>query len=156
MPFTGKYAPKPYDPVETPLLLLDHLGSGHSFLSFGAIVNVTRETLYNWLEMPSRPEFAEAKKIGELHREKWFEDEIQAARFFGSKERNVAPLLFLAKNMTSMKDIKTVAGNGDDGEIQVKIRVFEEKPNGDKGKVKEDITKQVVNGIVEDAMTDEE
>ena len=42
--------------------LVKHMGQGHSFESFGGVVNVSRKTLYFWVE--KHKEFAEAKEVG--------------------------------------------------------------------------------------------
>lgn len=44
--------------------LLEHMGFGRSFESFGKVVDVCHRTLYNWVE--EKPEFQEAKLRGEL------------------------------------------------------------------------------------------
>jgi hypothetical protein len=44
-------------------MVIDHMSKGYSFESFGADVNCSRKTLYNWAE--ENPEFMDAKKVGE-------------------------------------------------------------------------------------------
>lgn len=45
-------------------LLIRHMAKGGSFTAFGAIADVSRETLYQWTR--EFPEFAEAKSNGEV------------------------------------------------------------------------------------------
>lgn len=47
-------------------MLIDHMSKGLSFESFGAVVNVTVDTLDLWLV--EEPSFDNAEKIGSLHR----------------------------------------------------------------------------------------
>ena len=45
--------------------LIEHMKTGKSFPSFGALVGVHFDTLYEWVKQ--FPEFSEAKKMGETH-----------------------------------------------------------------------------------------
>lgn len=47
-----------------PQMLIEHMANGYSFATFGAIVDVSRQTLYKWLE--DQPEFQKAYHIGKL------------------------------------------------------------------------------------------
>jgi hypothetical protein len=42
-------------------MLIDHMAEGLSFEAFAGLVSVTKQTLYNWIEV--HPEFLDAKKI---------------------------------------------------------------------------------------------
>jgi hypothetical protein len=42
--------------------LVEHMGKGHSFFSFGGVISVHRDTMMRWTE--EHPEFEEARKIG--------------------------------------------------------------------------------------------
>jgi hypothetical protein len=44
-------------------MLISHMSEGLSFEAFGGVVGVCAKTLYNWED--SRPEFLQAKKVGE-------------------------------------------------------------------------------------------
>lgn len=44
---------------------------GYSFESFGAIANVYKEALYNWVK--KYPEFSDAKKLGTVHSQYFWE-----------------------------------------------------------------------------------
>lgn len=46
-------------------LLIDHMKKGLSFEAFGAVADVSKETLYTWTEKHS--EFLDAKRRGEQH-----------------------------------------------------------------------------------------
>jgi hypothetical protein len=52
-------------------MLIEHMNAGYSFESFGCIVNVSRTTLYKWSN--AHPEFKEAKEIGEVHQQYFYE-----------------------------------------------------------------------------------
>lgn len=52
--------------------LVKHMSEGSSFESFGAIINVSRATIYRWLE--EYEEFFEAKELGEVKSLKFWED----------------------------------------------------------------------------------
>jgi hypothetical protein len=71
---TGR--PSGYKP-QYPALLLEHLGKGNSFPSFGAVIGKSFDTLYDWVN-PESPrfqrEFSEAKKEGEALLLKFDED----------------------------------------------------------------------------------
>lgn len=45
-------------------MLIEHMGKGYSFESFGAVVKCNRDTLYNWTVLFSI--FSDAKSQGEL------------------------------------------------------------------------------------------
>lgn len=44
-------------------MLIQHMSQGHSFESFGAIIDSSKRVLYTWLE--TFPEFLQAREIGE-------------------------------------------------------------------------------------------
>ncbi len=46
-------------------MLIDHMAQGLSFESFGGVVDVSKQTLYDWEKV--NPEFLDAKKRGESH-----------------------------------------------------------------------------------------
>lgn len=52
-------------------LLIAHMTKGGSFTAFGAIANVSRDTMYQWTH--EFPEFGEAKAIGEMKSLEHFE-----------------------------------------------------------------------------------
>lgn len=56
--------------------LINHAKSGRSFKSFGAVANVSRKTLYEWVK--NFPDFAEAKDQAYCHSLKFFEDRLIA------------------------------------------------------------------------------
>ena len=47
--------------TEYPNLLIEHMESGLSFTTFGAVAEVSRKTLYEWVD--KFPEFKKAKSI---------------------------------------------------------------------------------------------
>lgn len=58
--YEGKGRPTKYKP-EHCQMLIDHMKTGYSFESFAAVINVNKDTIYEWSN--SQPEFSEAKKI---------------------------------------------------------------------------------------------
>lgn len=93
-------------------MLVQHMEQVHSFESFGAIINVCRDTLYEWCRQ--HPEFSYAKKLGrekcQLGCEKLFK-----AQAVGKIKGNPASLIFFAKNVTSMRDDPILESDSIDG-----------------------------------------
>lgn len=65
-------------------MLIDHMTEGGSFASFGAIADVSYQTLYAWCE--NHDEFLEAKQRGEVLALKFYED-LAKATMTGSLRR---------------------------------------------------------------------
>ena len=84
-----------------PEKLIDHMKSGLSFMSFGAVVDVGRQTLYDWVK--AHPEFAEAKKIGTQKAFQFYEKILaakvsgQEVKGFDPKKSDTACLIFALK-----------------------------------------------------------
>ena len=55
-----------YRPIDHCQAIWEHLAAGHTIESFGAVVGVCKDTVYEWLTV--HPEFAEAREFGELAR----------------------------------------------------------------------------------------
>lgn len=53
-------------------LLIEHMAEGLSFTTFGGKVGVCRRTLFLWVD--AFPDFAEAKRIGTLKSQLWWEN----------------------------------------------------------------------------------
>jgi hypothetical protein len=51
--------------------LIEHMKDGSSFMSFGAVVGVSKATLYDWLD--TYPEFKEAYEVAKLQALSWWE-----------------------------------------------------------------------------------
>lgn len=52
-------------------MVVEHMSKGYSFASFGADINQSRETLYDWCDV--HPSFKRAKQIGQLKAQKYLE-----------------------------------------------------------------------------------
>jgi hypothetical protein len=52
--------------------LIEHMAGGGSFEGFGAVVNKSKQTLYDWTK--AFPEFLDAKKVGLSHSLKFYEE----------------------------------------------------------------------------------
>ena len=82
-------------------MLIAHMKSVHSFESFASVVNVDRDTLYNWCKL--FPEFSDAKKIGRMHCQAGLEN-IGKGLMTGKIKGNVAAWCFFMKNLTGWRD----------------------------------------------------
>jgi len=79
--------------------LIEHMSLGHSFESFASVVNVNRDTLYEWCS--TQPNFSDAKKCGSSKSLKALE-EIGLDGMKGLiKGFNVAAWIFMCKNRHS-------------------------------------------------------
>lgn len=67
-------------------MLIEHMSQGFSFSTFGAVVNVGRTTLYDWVD--EYPEFKEAKEIAFQKAQRFFEQRLMA-KVAGMKIKNV-------------------------------------------------------------------
>lgn len=75
-------------------LLIEHMGNGFSFESFAALVNASKQTIYDWLA--ANPEFLDAKSIAfERSRLFWEKIGIDLAR---SGAGNATAFIFNMKN----------------------------------------------------------
>ena len=75
--------------------LIDHMAKGHSFFSYGAICNTTKETILKWTDR--HPEFNEARKIGMSKALLYWEkvmDECATAR----TKMNASMIMFKLRN----------------------------------------------------------
>jgi hypothetical protein len=70
--FAPQGRPSKYDPQLHCSLLYEHLATGHTITSFGSVIGVTRETVYDWLA--THEQFLQARKLGEMARIKLMED----------------------------------------------------------------------------------
>ena len=52
-------------------ILIHHMEKGYSFESFGAVANVNRQCLYQWVD--KYPNFAQAKSLGDCKSRKFWE-----------------------------------------------------------------------------------
>lgn len=86
--------PTAYDPKYCQMLI-DHMESGLSFESFGAIVHTCRATLYNWCE--THKEFLDAKSQGQVRSQHFWEKGMRALAFGKLPGGNAATMLFTMK-----------------------------------------------------------
>ena len=71
-------------------LLIKHMSQGKSLATFGAVVGVSRNAIYEWIDR--YPEFAEAKEQASQKCQEWFEQRLQA-KLLGVKSSNFDPKL---------------------------------------------------------------
>ena len=57
-------------------MLVKHMSQGYSFSTFGAKVDVTRQTCYEWVD--KYPEFKKAKSLGEQKAQDFIEKRLMA------------------------------------------------------------------------------
>lgn len=97
--------PTKYDPKYCQLLI-EHMSSGLSFESFGAVAKTDRRTLYNWQE--AHEEFFHAHKEGELQRLKFYE-QLGAAGASGNLPGfSASAWIFTMKNVAKWTDRQDV------------------------------------------------
>lgn len=63
--------PSSYKPEHCDLLL-EHMKKGNTFESFGSVVHVSLQTLYNWQD--AHPDFLETRKLGMTYLRRFYED----------------------------------------------------------------------------------
>lgn len=104
--------PSDYDPAFCDLLA-DHFNEGYSFESFGGVVGVSKQTLYNWCE--AHPEFLDAKKTFETSSQLAWEKRLRSLATSG--EGNATAIIFGLKNRASdsWRDVKAQEITGRDG-----------------------------------------
>lgn len=83
--------------------LIIHMKKGLSFEAFGAECDVSKDTLYQWVS--KHPEFADAKKRGTSHSQKFWET-IALAGMLGKygKNFNAAVWIFNMRNRFNWTD----------------------------------------------------
>jgi len=90
----GRGRPTLYKP-EYCELLENHLAQGKSYLAFGAEINVTRETLYEWERV--HEEFSDSKKRGILKSLKVWENRLEDGLLGKIPGFNTTLAIFLMK-----------------------------------------------------------
>lgn len=78
MTLPTKYKPEYCEAV------VKHMEQGYSFETFGAIIDVGRTTLYEWVEV--YPEFKKAKQIAMAKCQMWWEKTGHEGMFMGGKD----------------------------------------------------------------------
>lgn len=95
-------------------MLIDHMGEGHTFESFAAVIDVHRDTLYEWAK--KIPEFSDAKKraldknllfmeklgLEGMWSEKHFDEKTGRCTY--TRSLNTGVYCFFMKNVHSWKD----------------------------------------------------
>lgn len=79
----GAGRPTSYKP-EYCELLEEHFREGRSYSTFASVVNVHRDTLYQWEK--DHPEFSDTKKRCIAHSEYWWEAAGMKGMFMGGKD----------------------------------------------------------------------
>lgn len=107
MPHAGG-RPTEYKP-EYCELLIEHMKRGLSFESFGAVVDCSEQTLYNWRE--EHPQFFESYKRGvSFSRNFW--EELGLVGTTEGKNFNATTWIFNMKNRFKWRDLHDVTTDG--------------------------------------------
>jgi hypothetical protein len=83
-------------------LLIDHMSQGLSFETFGAIVDVCKDTTYEWVKV--HPEFSEAKKLGSIKRNLLVEKRYIEQTQLPASKANSAMMIYWTKNTLGWTD----------------------------------------------------
>lgn len=75
-------------------MLVEHMGEGFSFESFGALVNCSRQVVYDWCKQ--YPEFLESRKEGDVKAQIWWEKLHRRCAATG--EGNATMIVWAQKN----------------------------------------------------------
>lgn len=104
--------PSKYDPAYCDMLQA-HFADGYSFESFGGVIGVSKQTLYNWCDQ--YPEFLDAKKTYETASQLEWEKRLRSLATTG--EGNATAIIFGLKNRASdsWRDVKATEITGKDG-----------------------------------------
>lgn len=99
-------------------MLVDHMAEGYSFESFAAVIDVNRDTLYEWAKV--HPVFSDAKKRG-FDQSLFVWEKFGIAGLWGSKDSsfNAAVWIFNMKNRHNWKDKVEHTGDDDDAPISI-------------------------------------
>lgn len=82
-------------------LLINHMAEGLSFESFAGKVNVSKQTIYDWMQ--KNPEFLDARKKGDALSLLWWEKEGKDGMWSG-KQFNAAIWMINMKNRHGWRD----------------------------------------------------
>jgi len=103
-------------------MLVEHMSKGHSFESFGAVVNVGRKTLYDWAD--NNPEFKEAKELGD-EKVTYLIEQVLICHLRGLEVKGInmkyadkATAFFMAKTRTKGLYVERVLLSQDDTELE--------------------------------------
>ena len=106
-----------YDP-EYCEQLINHMSEGGSFKSFGGIVGVSKQTLYDWCQRHS--EFAEAKDIGRAKSE-FFWINLGKKLALGEVKGSAVAWIFMMKNLHGWNDNKDGQNQKESKPINIQI-----------------------------------
>ena len=108
-----KYKPEYCD------MLIEHMAQGLSFESFGGIIRVHRETLYEWCKV--YPEFSDAKGVGKSCSLLWWE-QLGRGLSSGKLKGNAQAWTFNIKNHHNWTDKnETTISTGDQVKIEYRL-----------------------------------
>lgn len=104
--------------------VIEHMAQGDPLETFGATIDVSKMTLYNWIK--KHPEFAESVEIGKVHCYKWWFT-LGKGMATGKLKGNPTPWVFTMKNIFGWLDAIESKTN-----VDIKGIVFtKEKPAKD-------------------------
>ncbi len=84
-------------------LLIEHMSQGLSFDTFGGVVDVARDTIYEWVKV--HPEFSDAKKLGTSKRNLLVERAYVQSTLNPTKHKfNTPQMIYWTKNTLGWSD----------------------------------------------------
>ena len=98
--------------------LIDHMSYGKPFKTFGGVVGVSKQTLYDWCER--HEDFAEAKDIGKAKSEYFWMD-IGLKLALGEIRGSAVAWIFCMKNLHGWNDNKDGQNDNDQRPINIQI-----------------------------------
>lgn len=108
--------------------LINHMALGASFKSFGGIVGVSKQTLYDWCQRHS--EFAEAKDIGRAKSELFWIN-LGKKLSLGELKGSASAWIFMMKNLHGWSDNKD--GHSDKEMQPINIQIVKDDSNSEAG-----------------------
>lgn len=83
-------------------MLIEHMAKPFSYETFGAIVNVSKQTLYDWEK--KHKDFLDAKRLGRMKQQLALEKMLKGQSMGSIKNGNASSLIFYIKNLTNFRD----------------------------------------------------
>lgn len=93
-------------------LLVKHMAEGLSFESFSSVIDVSRDTLYEWKKVHAS--FSDAVKKGR-ERQLYFYEKMGIFACHAGKEFNATVFIWMTKNMLHWRDARDLQLSGPDG-----------------------------------------
>ena len=101
--------------------LIIHMSQGFSFESFCAVIEVNRDTIYEWVKV--HPKFSDAKKVGREKQQYFYEGAGLKAMMGEVENFNSTAFVWMTKNMLKWRDRseQDITTKGEKLELNYKI-----------------------------------